>query len=244
MLKTYEKGKAVKLSENFKSTEFDCHGFGCCNKTTVDTELVSVLQKIREHFGKSVTINSGYRCKTHNKSVGGASKSKHMEGTAADIRVSGIEPEEVAKFAESIGVKGIGLYTWGCHIDTRDQKAFWYSDKQEYRSTFGGAPEVKISVWDWQKAAIKDGFSFPKYGADGEWGTECETVAKKAICKKRALSFKYPNLTKLVQTVVGVTADGKFGADTKAAVKAWQKANGLTADGEVGLNTWKRMLGV
>jgi hypothetical protein len=101
-----------------------------------------------------------------------------------------------------------------------------------------------ISVWEWQKAAVKDGFSFPKYGCDGEWGAECEAVAKKAICKKRLLSYKYPNLTRLVQKAVGVTVDGKFGEDTKAAVIKWQKLMGLIADGAVGINTWKKILGV
>ena len=243
MLKTYEKGKVVQLSKNFKSTEFDCHGFGCCNSTEISLQLIDILQTVREHFGKSVTVNSGFRCKVHNKAVGGASKSNHLKGTAADIVVSGIEPKEVAKFLESIGVLGIGLYPWGCHVDTRTQKAFWYGDKQEYRSTFGGAPEVKLTVLEWQRAAVADGFKFPKYGTDGKWGSECEAVARKAICKKR-LTYKYKNLTKLVQRVVGVEVDGKFGSDTKKAVIQWQKAHGLTADGEVGLNTCKKMLGV
>jgi peptidoglycan hydrolase-like protein with peptidoglycan-binding domain len=190
-----------------------------------------------------VTINSGYRCVKHNKAVGGASKSKHLEGKAADIVVSGIEPIEVAKYAESIGVKGIGLYEWGCHIDTRTTKGFWYSSKQEPRTTFGGASEPNLSVLEWQKAAIADGFKFAKYGADGKWGSECEQVAKKAICKKR-ITYKYKNLTKLVQKAVGVEADGKFGNQTKQAVIRWQELTGLVSDGIVGLNTWKKFLGV
>ena len=108
-------------------------------------------------------------------------------------------------------------------------------------------PEVTVSVWDWQKAAVKDGFSFPEYGCDGEWGAECEGVAKKAICKKRLIGYKNKNLTKIVQRIVGLTGDdvdGLFGSATKEAVKAWQKAHGLTADGAVGINTWKAMLGV
>ena len=108
-------------------------------------------------------------------------------------------------------------------------------------------PKVTVSVWDWQKAAVKDGFSFPKYGCDGEWGAECESVAKKAVCKKRLIGYKYKNLTKIVQRIVGLTGDdvdGFFGSATKEAVKAWQKAHGLTADGAVGINTWKAMLGV
>jgi hypothetical protein len=39
-IKTYSKGKATQLSTNFKSTEFDCHGSGCCSTTQVDEKLV------------------------------------------------------------------------------------------------------------------------------------------------------------------------------------------------------------
>lgn len=105
-------------------------------------------------------------------------------------------------------------------------------------------PKVNAAVQAWQKAAIADGFKFPKYGADGDWGQECIDVAKKAICKKHLVGYKNKNLTKIVQKAVGVTADGLFGNDTKKAVIAYQKKKGLTADGEVGLNTWKKILGV
>ena len=244
MTKTYKKGISVKISENFNSAEFDCHGKGCCRETVIDLEMVDILQEIRNHFGKAVTVNSGYRCKTHNTAVGGARKSKHLSGMAADIVVKGVEPIEVAKYAESIGVKGIGLYSWGCHIDSRDTKSFWYSAAQEPRTTFGGVPKVEISVSEWQKAAVADGFKFPKYGYDGKWGSECEAVAMQAVCKRCAWPWKNKNLTKLIQRVVGVTADGKYGSGTKAAVIVWQKEPGLVADGKVGLNTWKKILGI
>ncbi|GAA1333060.1 hypothetical protein GCM10009592_26430 [Brachybacterium rhamnosum] len=45
------------------------------------------------------------------------------------------------------------------------------------------------------------------------------------------------------QAVVGVKVDGDLGPGTIAAVKAWQKANGLTADGIPGADTWQRMKG-
>lgn len=100
------------------------------------------------------------------------------------------------------------------------------------------------TVLEWQKAAVKDGFDFPKYGTDGEWGKECEAVAKKAICKYRILNYKYKNLVKIIQKVVGADPDGKFGTGTKKAVIAYQKANGLYADGIVGLDTWEVILNV
>lgn len=103
---------------------------------------------------------------------------------------------------------------------------------------------ASFTVKEWQKAAMADGYQFPKCGADGMWGSECESVAKKAVCKYHIGAYKLPNLTELVQKAVGTTIDGKFGKNTTAAVVAWQKENGLTADGEVGINTWKKMLGV
>lgn len=115
--------------------------------------------------------------------------------------------------------------------------------KLKKKATKAETPKKENKILEWQKAAIKDGFKFPKHGADGEWGTECVDVAKKAICQKR-LTYKYKNLTKLVQKAVGVTEDGKFGASTKKAVEKYQKLLGLKADGVVGLDTWKKILGV
>lgn len=106
-------------------------------------------------------------------------------------------------------------------------------------STLGARPTVK----DWQLAAIADGFKFPRYGADGEWGAECESVARRAVVKRR-LTYKYYNLTKLVQRYLGIAADGKCGKDTAAAIKAYQAANGLVADGACGLMTWENILNV
>lgn len=102
---------------------------------------------------------------------------------------------------------------------------------------------ANTSVLEWQKAAIADGFKFPKYGADGVWGAECEAIARNAIVKKR-LIYQYKNLTKIVQKAVGVAVDGKCGKDTKAAIIRYQAAHGLEQDGCVGLNTWKKILGV
>ena len=104
-------------------------------------------------------------------------------------------------------------------------------------------PAYQPTVKQWQKAAIADGFKFPKYGADGKWGAECEAVAKKAIVKRR-VTYKYKNLTRIVQKVVGVNVDGKCGKDTQAGIKAYQQKTGLSPDSQCGPATWKQMLGV
>jgi peptidoglycan hydrolase-like protein with peptidoglycan-binding domain len=103
----------------------------------------------------------------------------------------------------------------------------------------------RFTVKEWQEAAIKDGFEFPLFGADGKWGTECESVAKKAVCKNRGNNYKHKNLTKLVQQRVGFEGDeidGLFGADTEEAVRMYQMLHKLDADGVVGINTWKSMI--
>ena len=100
-------------------------------------------------------------------------------------------------------------------------------------------PASENRALQFQLAALADGFKLQKYGADGMWGKETETVAKSAVIKKR-LTYKYKNLTKLVQKAVGVTADGLCGKDTVAAIKTWQKKKGLVVDGQWGINCWNK----
>ena len=117
----------IMLSKHFKKREFACKdgcGLGLADGD-VNPELVEVLEDVREHFGRPVVINSGLRCQTHNKRVGGAKKSQHLFGTAADIRVSGVDPALVydylnAKYPDRYGV---GKYKSFTHIDVRERKA-------------------------------------------------------------------------------------------------------------------------
>ena len=59
---------------------------------------VHVLQPLRDKLGKPITINSGYRCKELNTAIGGSRNSQHMEGKAADIKVEGVNIEELFQF--------------------------------------------------------------------------------------------------------------------------------------------------
>lgn len=123
--KAREGGSA--LTRNFKVREFACSDG--TDTVFVSPELVEVLQRIRDHFGRPVTINSGYRTEAHNRAVGGASYSQHKYGTAADIAVSGVTPLEAARYAQSLlpASGGIGLYKWGVHVDVRAGRARWDS---------------------------------------------------------------------------------------------------------------------
>ena len=55
-------------------------------KKNIELLVEKILDPLRESFGKPIIVTSGYRCKELNKAVGGAAKSQHMSGEAADIR--------------------------------------------------------------------------------------------------------------------------------------------------------------
>lgn len=217
---TYKKGQGVKLSTNFTSNEFDCHGSGCCSSTLINPELVKYLQKIREHFNAPITITSAYRCLTHNSRVGGATGSRHTKGDAADIVVKGVAPREVAKYAESIGIKGIGLYETSAdgfftHIDTRTTKSFWYGQACAARTTFGGndsSGNSSSNMPTTNNSSIEISLN------------DTGTVVKEIQEMLKALNY-------------AITADGIFGLKTYTAVRDFQSKNGLTVDGIVGPKT-------
>lgn len=121
-----------KLSPSFTVREFRCRDG--TDTIMIDEGLVVLLQCIREHFGKAVTITSGYRTAAHNAKVGGSKSSQHLLGRAADIQVADTDPLVVAAYAESL------MHTWGgvgrypvkagrakgwVHVDTRANKSRW-----------------------------------------------------------------------------------------------------------------------
>lgn len=218
---TYKKGQKTKLSENFNSLEFDCHGSGCCSETIINPKLVEYVQKIRDHFGKSITVTSGYRCPVHNKRIGGATGSRHSKGDAADIVVSGVAPREVAKYAESIGIKGIGLYETNAdghftHVDTRDVKSFWYGQNEAKRTTFGGStPAPDPSPAPAPQPSINNNVL-----SIGDTGEDVRKLQEQ--------------LVKLGYNVGSKGPDGDFGSKTYAAVIDFQRKHNLKDDGIVG----------
>ena len=57
---------------------------------------VNVLEPVRAHFGRPVTINSGYRSQAVNRAVKGSSTSQHVKGQAVDFEVPGVANGDVA----------------------------------------------------------------------------------------------------------------------------------------------------
>ena len=115
-----------KLSLNFKVREFACKDGS--DVIFISLTLVDILQKVRTHFGKRVTVNSAFRTLSHNKSQGGATNSQHLYGLAADIVVSNTPPKAVAEYVETLlpNSGGIGIYKNFTHVDVRTTKSHWY----------------------------------------------------------------------------------------------------------------------
>jgi zinc D-Ala-D-Ala carboxypeptidase len=57
-----------------------------------------VLQPVRDHFGKGVKVNSGFRQPDVNQKVGGSRNSDHTRGQACDIEIPGIPNAELAEW--------------------------------------------------------------------------------------------------------------------------------------------------
>jgi zinc D-Ala-D-Ala carboxypeptidase len=57
-----------------------------------------VLQPVRDHFGKGVKVNSGFRSLDVNQKVGGSRNSDHIRGQAADIEIPGVPNAELAEW--------------------------------------------------------------------------------------------------------------------------------------------------
>lgn len=127
----------MQIAKNFKVKEFRCKDGS--DKILIDTDfVVNKLQKIRDHFGAPITINSAYRTESYNKKVGGAKSSYHMKGQAFDIVVKGHTPLEVSQFAQSISIPGIIQYNTFVHVDSRPTRYWARNDngKVTVKSTF------------------------------------------------------------------------------------------------------------
>lgn len=128
-----------RLSKHFTVEEFDCH-----NGTRVSPREYNgleylckqFLEPLRAKFG-SVTINSGFRTKAYNASIGGASGSYHVytehdgNDQAADVKCARGTPRQWHAFMAGIrkrkrgGKGGLGLYSSFVHVDIRDYKSDW-----------------------------------------------------------------------------------------------------------------------
>ena len=96
----------MKLSENFSLEELirssTARRIGLDNipndehLKNLQVVVDEIAQPLRDHFGKPVRINSGYRSPALNAAIGGSKKSQHSKGEALDLEIDGVSNLEVA----------------------------------------------------------------------------------------------------------------------------------------------------
>lgn len=120
--------------KNFRPQEFYCKCGECLGPSpdsSATRHLAWVLQQIRDLVNVPIKITSAYRCESHNQRVGGATRSKHKLGIAADLKPRGLSPDELHEAIEDlvsskrIPEGGLGLYNTFVHYDIRPKKARW-----------------------------------------------------------------------------------------------------------------------
>jgi uncharacterized protein YcbK (DUF882 family) len=83
--------------------------------------LARAFEALRAAVGQPLVVLSGYRTPGHNKRIGGAKASQHVEGRALDLRPpAGWTPDDLADMARDCpGITGLGVYPTFVHIDVR-----------------------------------------------------------------------------------------------------------------------------
>lgn len=122
----------MKLTTNFSLSEFNKHKFEVPNDVLRNLiELAKNLQVLRDEVKKPIKITSGYRPAELNAKVNGVKGSRHITGQAADFKIEGYTPKQVAAVIEKLIAEGrmkqggIGTYSTWTHYDVRGTQARW-----------------------------------------------------------------------------------------------------------------------
>lgn len=129
-----KQGRDYKISPHFKLSEM-AHRGG--DKVLYDTVLINKLEELRAYGGFTITINSGYRSPAYNASIGGASKSQHLYGTAADIVVKKdgqtVNARLVCCLCQTLGFKGVAFISdRATHVDVRTSGSYRGDERKGY----------------------------------------------------------------------------------------------------------------
>ena len=91
----------------FSDAEFSC---SCgCGRSEMNSNFVSLLNRIREDFGKPMIISSGFRCAEHPAECRKESPGSHATGWACDVSVQGADAQRLIECALRNGITGLGV---------------------------------------------------------------------------------------------------------------------------------------
>ncbi len=95
---------------NFSPAEIACRGTG---KLLINETALDKLQALRDRLGMPLIVRSAYRSPEHNRAVGGATRSKHLDGAAFDISMANHDPAAFEAAAREGGFLGLSALVPG-----------------------------------------------------------------------------------------------------------------------------------
>lgn len=181
-VKTYAYNDTTQLTAHFNVKEFKCK-CGKEHNILISEELVQMLENLRDTLACSkIIINSGYRCTSHDKAVGGSGAGQHTKGTAADVVCydkdgQPISSKLVCCTAQDLGFTGIANITsayTSTHLDVRTGSKY-YGDETRGTSTvtsdfygyFGVSTSQKST--DIEKSNATFGIDVSEYQGNVNW---------------------------------------------------------------------------
>lgn len=225
MIKNFKSSDSSKISTHFKVSEFKCK-CGGSHDTKLDTTLVDKLETLYKNLNCSmIVINSGYRCSTHDKNVGGTGWGQHTKGNAADIVCydqSGntIDSRIVTCAAQDVGFGGIGrICSNATHVDTRTSN-FWKGDETlGAAGTNSSITSDYYSYWGLSKNDVY-GSNASSVSTSTTTSTKSETIPSSSSTEKtHSWTYKVSDSIKDVQEILNnagakLDVDGKAGNNT------------------------------
>jgi putative chitinase len=194
----------------------------CCEK---------ILEPVRAHFGKPVTINSSYRAPLVNKAVGGSKTSQHVNGQAIDFEIMGVDNKVVADWiADNLEFDQIILefYTAGdknsgwVHASIKKNGGNRMQRMIASKSKAGGTVYTTVADFDPSTKGANHGVKTA--AAPKPQITDAVTATPKAAAAVTGLGP-----LAALQTKCGVTADGKWGPGTYKAARDYFKLSNTQA---------------
>lgn len=132
---------------SFSESEIACK---CCGEVFVDPVAMDALQRLRNSLGGPLTIECGHRCVAHNKAVGGAARSTHLQ-LAFDLVLAPYSRGSMLSLARDAGFKRFGLMKYGLHVDCHPVDSMhaemWTYGAESRRLWAGLFDEKKVKDW-------------------------------------------------------------------------------------------------
>jgi len=122
LIGTEEVQKFIEENEirHFLVREFTCRH---CGEVKIESELIELLERLRQDMKVPIVITSAYRCPKHNQEIGGVPGSAHVKGYAVDIRVLDSKTRfYVVRWLLERGISRIGIGRDFIHFDLDPEK--------------------------------------------------------------------------------------------------------------------------